>query len=1089
MISSKLKISLLLLLINAIDINAQRITEYVDPDSLIQRGVRLHDKEEYKNAIAQYSKVSPSDPKYALALFETALSFSELKEYDSVIAYTTACIDINNIGYLEDAYVVRGAAYDNKKEFKKAQENYREALKLFPNNVRIHHHIGISHYLEEDYQKAIDVFKDVNIEYAGYIKNQLAIGEVAAKEGLLTQSYLAYTHAALYAMGTDRGLNILADMDKLASKKYEDNPKGITISASGDNFSEINELLKNQVALQDKYKINTEIDFPIIRQLHLLLSQLENYEPTDGYFDKYYVPYYKAVMKEGYFPRLVELLCLNFNNSKVQSIIKKNDAKISKFIEWTQDNFPKLINVRDLNVNGKKVTLPCIFSKGEKKCGEFVDDKLSGFWYYYHANGNLEYYGEYKEDKSIGLWNFYYESGKKSAEINFDELKHGPYKKYFESGKLKETGTYNKDSLDGELTYYYEMGKVHTQGNTINNKLEGKWKEFYANGNLKGIYNYKNDLFEGEYTTYAVDGKTILKKLNYKEGLYDGLQKTFYSNGQVEVESNFINGDKVGEFKEYFKDGTLNESGKYEGKYIVDHKVFFVNGKLQTEYEYDKDELVGLKSYTYDGVLYSKMIFNNEILKQVIYYDESGKEISKESVSKNDNYSSKWFLSGNKNSSGNYKKGKKDGTWEYFNINGSHNSIENYKKGELDGIQKNYDEHGRLVNEYEMKNGVKHGYWRKYHDAGNLSQEGWYQNGDKVGPWYDYYIDGKMSEEYYFREDNLEGKNTEYDPDGIIDEVYNYKQDNLESIDYHDHTGKFISSTDIKKEKVSLTQIAKFEYAGYKRDRFFGKTEGAVYSEPIAGIYDYKGNYVANEYDGNFLRNNKNGSKLQSTDYKLGETNGGDTFFYMNGNIYSTETNTLGSNYGVYNRYYYNGNKYFNRTYINDNRDGLEIYYGINGEEILHRYYKLGYLDYIVKNNDAGELTDTIRVKNETIEFEAKYKNGIVAMKEKVVLDNIVFYQINDDKGTNLYTLESDENGNMNKKEFYYLNGKLMSRELYNKGENEGEAVYLREDGSKILTQEFKNGRYHGNVKIYDEAGQLKHHLIYRNGAAYEKIQ
>lgn len=1090
MIKANLKFSLFYCLLITTNISAQRVNDYIHPDSAIYSGVRLHDKEKYKDAIATYQKVSPSDPKYPLALIEASLSFSQLKEYDSVIAYTTACIERNDIHYLEDAFILRGSAFDNKKEFKKAQENYKEALKIFPDNIRIHHHIGISYYIEEDYQKAIDVFKEVNVKYAGYIKNQLAIAEVAAKEGHLTQAYLAYTQAALYAIGTDKGLSILADMDKLASKKYEDNPKGITISEKGDNFSEITELLKSQVALQPKYKINSEIDYPIVRQLHLLFSQLENYEPTDGYFDKYYVPYYKAVMKENYFPRLIELLCLNFNTPKVQSIIKKNSNSISKFVIWTKDNLPKTINKRDLTINGKTINLPCIFANGEKKCGEYSDEKLSGFWYYYHKNGNLEYYGEYVNDKSSGPWNFFYETGKKSAELNFEDgKKQGLYKKYYETGGLKEVGTYSMDSLEGDLTYYYEIGTVQSKGNTVNNKIDGEWKVYYANGNLKGIYNYKNDLYDGEYTEYAVDGKTILKKLNYKEGQYNGLQQTYYSNGQLEVETNYANGERSGEFKKYNKDGKLIESLINNKGKVSDHKEYYDNEKLKSISEYDNEDLISIMSYNYDGELFSKMIFKNDILKQVLYYDAIGNEIAKESIGKNDEFTSKWFYSNNKNSSGNYKKGKKHGKWEYYNINGSIQSVGNYTKGELDGIQINYDDYGRKKLEYEMKNGVKDGFWKKYHESGSLIQEGWYINDNKVGPWYDYYVDGTIMEEYYFKNDKLEGKNIEYDPDGKPDEIYNFKNDNLQSIEHQDPTGKIISKIEINKEKVSISYIAKFEYAGYKKDRIFGKTEGFIYSEPIAGIFDYKGNYVANEMHGNFIRNFKNGNKHHSTDYILGESSGGDTFFYINGNIFSTETNNLGSNTGPYYRYYYNGNKYFSRNYIDDNRVGLEVYYGLNGEEILHKNYKLGYLDFIVKNNESGELTDTIKVKNETIEFEAKYKNGTVAMKEKTVLDNLVYYQINDDKGTTLYSLESDDKGNLTKKEFFYSNGKLLSRELFNKGELNGETIYYREDGSMILSEEYKNGRYHGNVKIYDDTGQLKNHLIYRNGVAYDKIQ
>jgi uncharacterized protein len=1085
-----LKILILIALSINLNLSAQRVRGYISADSLILKGASLHDVKSYKSAIDEYKKVHPSDPKYALALYEIALSFSGLKQYDSTIFYITQSIEKNKIHLLEDAYIIRGAAYDNLKKYEQARANYEEALKLFPNNIRILHHVGISYYLQDSIQKAIDIFKEVNLKYSGYVKNQLVIAELAEKEGMLTQAFLAYCNALLYSLGSDRGQDILVDMDKLASKKYRDNPSGIVFSESGDNFSEIDALLRSKVSLQEKYKINTEIDFPIVRQLHLLFSQLENYEPTDGYFDKYYVPFYKKIIKENYFPELIGLMTMTVNNPRIKASFKKNEANILKFVEWTHEELAKSINMRELTVDGKKITLPCIFASGEKRCGEMVDGKTNGMWYYYHSNGNMEYYGENKNGEAEGLWLYFYQSGKKQAEINFSQnLKDGPFKKYYETGKLKETGTYKKDSLDGELTYYFELGNIQQKGNVVDNKLEGEWREYYLNGSLKGIYNYKNDRLEGAYTVYAEDGMTITRKLNYKEGQLDGDQKSNYNNGTIEIESYYVNGEKTGEFKEYYLSGKIKESGKNENNTTIDHKLFYANEKLNISYEYDKDEITGVELRNYDGELFSKSTYKNDIIKQVIYYDDNGKEVSKENIGKNDDYTSKWFYSGNKNTSGVFKKGKKQGKWEYYNINGSKDVVEIYNKGELNGLQKTYNEQGQLIKEYEMKEGSNHGFWRKYDPSGIITQEGWYEEGKKVGPWYEYYVDGTIKEEYYYSDDDLNGLDIEYDPDGKIDEIYHFEDGSLLSIDNYDNNGTLLFSTDMNQEKIQLKQSAKFQYASQRLERINGKMEGEVYVEPISGIFDYRGTQRSNENHGLFIFNFKNGKKYQSSNFFLGKKNGADTFFYINGNLYCTQEFLLGTNYGRYNRYYYNGAKYFDYSYYNDEKDGEENYYGVNGELFLTKYYRMGYLDYIIQNNASGEFKDTIRVQNETIELSPKYKNGQLALKEKIVADNLVDYKLYDDKGTLIYNIETDKNGLLAKKETFYTNGKLMSSETFINGEENGEEKFMREDGSLILSQEYKLGRYHGNVKIYDDAGQLKNHLIYRNGRAYEKIQ
>lgn len=1071
-------------------VSSQQVFEFVSPDSALARGLRLHDQEKYKEAITEYKKISESDPRCAMALYEIALSFSKLEEHDSSLFYATKSIEKKEIGVLEDAFIVRGAAYDNKKEYKLALQNYEEALKIFPENVRIRHHIGISYYLQEDLQKAVDVFKEVNIQYAGYIKNQLTIAQIAAKEGQLTQSFLAYSNALLYSIGTSRSISILAEMDKLASKKYEENSKGIIFSDKGDNFGEIETLLRSQVALQAKYKISTEIDFPVIRQLHLLFSQLESYNPEDGYFDKYYVPFYKALMKEGYFPRFVELIVSSLDDSKIKMLLRKNESKIDEFIRWSQSNLPKTINTRELNINNTKVTLPCVFSKGEKRCGEVKNDKAHGKWYYFFSNGNLSHFGDFNEDILEGSWIYFFESGKKSAEFNFvNNRKDGAYQKFYESGKLKEKGIYKNDSLDGEQSNYYESGKIHTIGSLVNNKYDGEWREYYTNGSLKNIYHFKEDELEGENISYAIDGKTILKKFNYHKGLFEGNQKSYYDNGRIYKDYNYKKGKKFGEYKEYFLNGVISEDGIYEDDNLNQRSEYYINGNLRAKYDYENGELIAINIKDFDGFPFSKLIYKNDIVRQVIYYNKNGEELSKESISKNSDYTSKWFYSNNDFSMGNYKRGKKEGLWRYYNINGSVDLEENYKNGVLNGVQKTFNEQGKIVLEYEMRDDKKHGYWRKYNESGDIIQEGFFQNDKREGVWYKYYVKGVIKEKFYYSDDELEGQDIEYDPSGNIDEIYYFKAGDLVSIDYYDKNQKVIQSFNVNQELVNLSPNSNFEYAGFKRDKKLGKTEGLAFSEPINGIYDYKCNYLANEYDGQFEYFYKNGVKSHSSTYCLGSKNGPDTFFYINGSVYSIDSFILDNSNGNYHRYYYNGNKFCTRSYALDNRNSDESYYGINGELILKKHYNLGYLNYIVKNNNSGEFVDTILVQNETIKIEAKFKNGLPAFQESIELDNLVKSQIFDDKGTLLYSLECDNNGEILKKEYFYTNGNLLSQEHYYKGLLNGESIYKREDGTLILSEEYKFGVVDGNVKVYDDLGQLKHHLLYKNGGAYEKVQ
>lgn len=1070
-------------------IYGQKIKEFIHPDTAIYRGEISHDNEKYKEAVEWYKKINENDPKYALASYEIGLSYYAAKEYDSAIFYLTKSIESDDYDYYDQAQMLRSRCYHEKEDFDASIKALDEALAKYPNNVTLLHFKGIAFKGKKEHQKAYDIFKQVNVMYAGYIRNQMAIAEIASDEGMLTQAFLAYTHGLLYSFGTSSYFEILKEMNDLASKKLEENPNNVMISESGDQFGEIETMLKSQVALQSKYKINTNIDLPIVRQLHLLMSQLEKYEPTDGFFDKYYVTFYKDLYKEGYFPRLIELMFVGINDPKIQKSITRNQKELLEFLEWTSVHLATTVNKREIEVEGKKLTLPCVFSKGEKRCGEYDENKKPiGTWYAFHDNGNLKRYGDLKDEKSEGKWHYFFESGKKHSEVSFNnDKKDGEYTIYYSSGKTKEIGEYKEDSLEGESINYYENGNIKSQGEFKDHKYTGLWKNYYRNGKLKGGYNYLEDLYDGEYTTYAVDGETILSKFNYKKGEMDGLQESFYVSGTKYQEGSYEDGEKTGEFKDFYSTGKLSETTKYLKGKIVENKEYYVNEKISANNIYDDGELIAQERFNYTEEKHVRYTFKNDYLKSAIYYNSNGEEISKESIGKNDDFSGIWFYSGKKSMQGNYKKGVRDGKWSFYNISGTKDAEYTYSKGIKDGLQKNYNEFGYLIEEYFMKEGRMHGYYKKYYESGDLKEEGWYIDGNKYGMWYDYFIDGSISEETYYVDDEAHGKNIEYDPDGKLYAIYNFKNGELKSYTNFDKGGNIINQTNISETKTVLQTNSKFPLHAYRNEKINGLGEGSHYCEPIEGIINYSGYLKSSKKEGLYSTYFRNGNKARSSMYRLGNIHGGDTLYYINGNIFSTSNYILDNENGIYSRYYYDGKPWIERTYINDLKDGFDTYYGHNGEIVLQKHYLLGYLEYIIRNNSEGEFIDTVKVMNETIGISANYKNGKLAMKESLKDDNIMEFKMYDDTETLLYNLELDEKGLLVKKEIFYTNGKLLSSESFVKDMHQGEKVYRRVDGTPILIEEYKSDLVHGNIKIFDDLGNIKHQLVYRNGVAYEK--
>ncbi|HEX4949691.1 MAG TPA: tetratricopeptide repeat protein [Blastocatellia bacterium] len=89
----------------------------------------------------------------AAATFEQAIELHGKKQLDAAIAKLTAVVGMqpNN----SEAYNLLGVCYDEKGQFKDAQDEYQKAIKLEPINARFLNNLGYSYYLANQDKQAI----------------------------------------------------------------------------------------------------------------------------------------------------------------------------------------------------------------------------------------------------------------------------------------------------------------------------------------------------------------------------------------------------------------------------------------------------------------------------------------------------------------------------------------------------------------------------------------------------------------------------------------------------------------------------------------------------------------------------------------------------------------------------------------------------------------------------------------------------------------------------------------------------------------------------------------------------------------------
>lgn len=131
---------------------------------------------------------------------------------------------------------------------------------------------------------------------------------------------------------------------------------------------------------------------------------------------------------------------------------------------------------------------------------------------------------------------------------------------------------------------YYLLARFFINGNDDLPKLIDKplWKLSEFDKHRKIFIDNHDKLIEVIETYYELDANEILVQQFHqngnlekiwieKDGIQNGIFRRYFNNTQMAIESNFENGQRNGEVKEWYLSGKQLEIGKYvKGEYIVE---------------------------------------------------------------------------------------------------------------------------------------------------------------------------------------------------------------------------------------------------------------------------------------------------------------------------------------------------------------------------------------------------------------------------------------------------------------------------------------------------------------------------------------
>ena len=297
------------------------------------------------------------------------------------------------------------------------------------------------------------------------------------------------------------------------------------------------------------------------------------------------------------FPTIIWLLLNRFGSLKSVSL-KTRILTIILFLPlpfWIYLGLSTFSKLQTVYEDYSSVRADCIIKNGVNK--KIIDNNteeieckdgiFNGFTRTYNSQGVLVSEGSYLNGKLNGIQTLYYDDGKVNSTTNYvNGNKEGAEASYNEDGSTGGYTINNEPGLSRQV--YYQDPEYFLVLNHDEFSLENQNYLCTHQGERGESYTCLNNVINGEYIEYLGDG-TISKKINYKNGVLDGIFED-YSSGKPDAHLEF-------------KDGKLD--GKAEG-YDTD------SGVLRYEGEYTNGLQEGVfRMYDYQGNLTSEVVFKD----------------------------------------------------------------------------------------------------------------------------------------------------------------------------------------------------------------------------------------------------------------------------------------------------------------------------------------------------------------------------------------------------------------------------------------------------------------------------------------------
>lgn len=319
---------------------------YTQPtsDKLIRKGVSLHDKGRYQDAISYYQQALKANPSSMSATYEMALSYLHLKDYDNALKYSTKVINANFKPLLVDAYCVKSSALADMNKVDQSVKLLNEALERCGDEYLLHYNLGLSYFKAKNLKLSIfHLQKAIEIDTT-HPSAFLLYAYVLSDSDRWIQSFLSFHFFLLLEPNTDRSKDAFGEMYDIITQKIPANSPLLTPEDGIDRQKIYDQLRTMQPKVEDQ-RFQYAYFEQASRTIFFTLSQMQN-DTRKGMLWDFYVPIYTEILESGYFETYCRYVSVSYFPVSLEWW-NNNTTKVDGFISWFEDGQGSTVDNED----------------------------------------------------------------------------------------------------------------------------------------------------------------------------------------------------------------------------------------------------------------------------------------------------------------------------------------------------------------------------------------------------------------------------------------------------------------------------------------------------------------------------------------------------------------------------------------------------------------------------------------------------------------------------------------------------------------------------------------------------------------------